>query len=55
MSLSFAITRCRNIGKRHAEQIQAVGELIAVCDIVRILDKIGETFLHFSECTNANK
>jgi UDP-N-acetyl-2-amino-2-deoxyglucuronate dehydrogenase len=34
MSLSFAIIGCGNIGKRHAEQIQAVGELIAVCDIV---------------------
>ena len=34
MSLSFAIIGCGNIGKRHAEQIQAVGKLIAVCDIV---------------------
>jgi predicted dehydrogenase len=25
MSLSFAIIGCGNIGKRHAEQIQAVG------------------------------
>src|SRR5687768_10407010 len=33
MSLSFAIIGCGNIGKRHAEQIQAVGKLVAVCDI----------------------
>lgn len=35
MSLSFVIIGCGNIGKRHAEQIQSVGKLIAVCDIVR--------------------
>jgi predicted dehydrogenase len=35
MSLSFAIIGCGNIGKRHAEQIQAVGKLIAVCDIIK--------------------
>jgi len=35
MSLSFAIIGCGNIGKRHAEQIQAVGKLVAVCDIIR--------------------
>ena len=35
MSLSFAIIGCGNIGKRHAEQIQMVGKLVAVCDIVR--------------------
>jgi len=35
MSLSFAIIGCGNIGKRHAEQIQAVGKLAAVCDIIR--------------------
>lgn len=34
MSLSFAIIGCGNIGSRHAEQIQAVGKLVAVCDIV---------------------
>jgi UDP-N-acetyl-2-amino-2-deoxyglucuronate dehydrogenase len=33
MQLSFAIIGCGNIGKRHAEYIQAVGKLIAVCDI----------------------
>ena len=35
MSLSFAVIGCGNIGSRHAEQIQSVGNLIAVCDIVR--------------------
>ncbi len=35
MSLSFAIIGCGNIAKRHAEQIQAFGKLVAVCDIVR--------------------
>ena len=35
MSLSFAIIGCGNIGKRHAEQIQAVGKLSAVCDIIK--------------------
>jgi UDP-N-acetyl-2-amino-2-deoxyglucuronate dehydrogenase len=35
MSLSFAIIGCGNIAKRHAEQIQVVGKLVAVCDIVR--------------------
>ena len=34
MSLSFAIIGCGNIGSRHAEQIQVVGKLVAVCDIV---------------------
>jgi len=33
MQLSFAIVGCGNIGKRHAEYIQAIGKLIAVCDI----------------------
>jgi len=35
MSLSFAIIGCGNIAKRHAEQIQVVGKLVAVCDIIR--------------------
>lgn len=35
MSLSFAIIGCGNIAKRHAEQIQVVGKLLAVCDIIR--------------------
>ena len=35
VSLQFAIIGCGNIAKRHAEQIQAVGELVAVCDIIR--------------------
>ena len=35
MSLSFAIIGCGNIGKRHAEQIQSVGKLVAVCDIIK--------------------
>ena len=34
MSLSFAIIGCGNISKRHAEHIQTVGKLVAVCDIV---------------------
>ena len=34
MSLQFAIIGCGNIAKRHAEQIQAVGKLAAVCDII---------------------
>ena len=35
MMLSFAIIGCGNIGKRHAEEIQAIGKLVAVCDIIR--------------------
>jgi predicted dehydrogenase len=35
MLLSFAIIGCGNIAKRHAEQIQEVGNLVAVCDIIR--------------------
>jgi len=35
MFLSFAIIGCGNIAKRHAEQIQEVGNLVAVCDIIR--------------------
>ena len=35
MSLSFAIIGCGNIARRHAEQIQTFGKLVAVCDIVR--------------------
>jgi len=33
--LRFAIIGCGNIGKRHAEQIQPIGKLVAVCDIIR--------------------
>ena len=33
--MRFAIIGCGNIGKRHAEQIQAIGKLVAVCDITR--------------------
>jgi predicted dehydrogenase len=40
VSLQFAIIGCGNIGKRHAEQIQAVGKLVAVCDIIK--SKAGE-------------
>lgn len=40
MSLSLAIIGCGNIGKRHADQIQAVGKLTAVCDIIK--SKAGE-------------
>jgi predicted dehydrogenase len=35
MSLQFAIIGCGNIGKRHAEQIQRVGRLAAVCDTIK--------------------
>ena len=35
MSLSFAIIGCGNIAKRHAEQVQTFGKLVAVCDIIR--------------------
>jgi len=35
MSLSFAIIGCGNIARRHAEQIQTFGKLVAVCDIIR--------------------
>ena len=35
MSLLFAIIGCGTIAKRHAEQIQAFGKLVAVCDIIR--------------------
>ena len=35
MSLSFAIIGCGNIAKRHAEQIQSIGKLTAVCDILK--------------------
>jgi predicted dehydrogenase len=34
VSLQFALIGCGNIGKRHAEQIQAIGKLVAVCDII---------------------
>ena len=40
MSLTFAIIGCGNIGRRHAEHIQAVGKLVAVCDLVK--SKAGE-------------
>ncbi|MFT3912453.1 MAG: Gfo/Idh/MocA family oxidoreductase [Ferruginibacter sp.] len=35
MKPNFAIIGCGRIAKRHAEQINKVGKLIAVCDIVR--------------------
>ena len=35
MSLSFTIIGCGNIAKRHAEQIESVGKLVAVCDVIR--------------------
>jgi UDP-N-acetyl-2-amino-2-deoxyglucuronate dehydrogenase len=45
MSLSFAIIGCGNIGNRHAEQIQAVGRLAAVCDVVsEKAIKLGEKY-----------
>jgi predicted dehydrogenase len=33
MSFQFAIIGCGNIGRRHADHIQSVGRLAAVCDI----------------------
>lgn len=45
MPLSFAIIGCGNIGKRHAEYIQAVGKLISVCDIIRFkADELGKKY-----------
>jgi UDP-N-acetyl-2-amino-2-deoxyglucuronate dehydrogenase len=45
MSLSFAIIGCGNIGKRHAEQIQTVGKLVAVCDVIRSrADELGKKY-----------
>lgn len=34
MTTKFAIIGCGRIGRRHAEQINKVGKLVAVCDIV---------------------
>ncbi len=34
MKPTFAIIGCGRIAKRHAEQINKVGKLVAVCDIV---------------------
>ena len=45
MSLQFAIIGCGNIGKRHAEQVKAVGKLVAVCDIIDTKAKdLGEKY-----------
>jgi len=45
MSLSFAIIGCGNIAKRHAEQIQVVGKLAAVCDIIRLkAEELGKKY-----------
>jgi UDP-N-acetyl-2-amino-2-deoxyglucuronate dehydrogenase len=45
MSLSFAIIGCGNIAKRHAEQIQTFGKLVAVCDIIRSkAEEIGKKY-----------
>jgi len=45
MSLSFAIIGCGNIAQRHAEQIQKVGKLVAVCDIVSSkADELGKKY-----------
>ena len=45
MLLSFAIIGCGNIAKRHAEQIQVVGKLAAVCDIIRSkAEELGKTY-----------
>ena len=32
--MNFAIIGCGNISKRHAEHIQTVGKLVAVCGII---------------------
>ena len=43
--MKFAIIGCGNIGKRHAEQVQAIGKLVAVCDIIRSkADELGEKY-----------
>ena len=43
--MKFAIIGCGNIGKRHAEQIEAIGKLAAVCDIIRSkADELGEKY-----------
>ena len=45
MSLQFAVVGCGNIGKRHAEQIQSIGKLVAVCDIIRSkAEELGKKF-----------
>jgi predicted dehydrogenase len=45
MLLSFAIIGCGNIAKRHAEQIQVVGKLAAVCDIIRLkAEELGKKY-----------
>ncbi len=48
MKPSFAIIGCGRIAKRHAEQINKVGTLLAVCDIVY------ENALELSDAYNAN-
>lgn len=43
--MKFAIIGCGNIGKRHAEQVQAIGKLVAVCDIIRSkADELAEKY-----------
>lgn len=43
--MHFAIIGCGNIGKRHAEQIQKVGKLVAVCDVIQDkADELGKKF-----------
>lgn len=43
--MNFAIIGCGNIGKRHAEQIQSVGKLVAVCDIIESrADDLGKKY-----------
>jgi len=45
VSLQFAVVGCGNIGKRHAEQIQSIGKLVAVCDIIRSkAEELGKKF-----------
>ncbi len=48
MQKKFAIVGCGRIARRHAEQINKVGKLVAVCDIVY------ENALELSEQYNAN-
>jgi UDP-N-acetyl-2-amino-2-deoxyglucuronate dehydrogenase len=45
VSLQLAIIGCGNIARRHAEQIESIGKLTAVCDIVRSkADELGKKY-----------
>lgn len=55
MSIKFAIVGCGRIAERHAEHIQNIGELVAVCDIKQerlnfFKEKYGcHTYLHLDK------